>query len=244
LGGKGLHKILLLIIWKGEIMTEIDKLYLAVQTRDEKDAESGDNIRLFSDIDEVARFDQQIPKRGKVALLETEVNLNYREFINNDIQIGITGVDSWAPRMAFLWGRVSKPEEAVRLHHKYVPLASNLFGKPKNVWVSQEIDSGIDRWSLRSFTHIFLINDMEYLVLFIETEAFPIHSAEDWHSVNPNLLTRYLENHLPSIGVNLDKTNFGILVDTIFKLEYSDPFIFDFGTKGPLDCIKRSKPNT
>ena len=210
---------------------EIDRLYLALHTRDEDDAATSDSVRLFSGGMEVANFGASPPPIGKVALLETNISMLYPDVLNDELSIGLSGVGKWAPRSAFLWGRFQSRQS------DYVPIAENLEAVPYN-WVSQDIQEGVDRWKLNPLHYLNRNSGLNGIVIFIETAAsFELQTPNWW--LDKVIIPQFANN-----GVEIDKKDYNLLKSTFEKLELTRLLKTDPGTTGPIDLSLYSENAT
>ncbi len=147
----------------------IDSIFLALHTRDEQDADSSENVRLFSGGAEIVNFNLPPPPCGKVKLLEATASLSYPEVLDKPSFIGLSGVDKWYHVLRFLWGGISN---GIDSQIEYIPLAENRTDMPY-LWVSQDLQQGVDRWPLRRLYYLDWSDALTGFVLFIETAAAP-----------------------------------------------------------------------
>jgi hypothetical protein len=130
-------------------LTIIDKLFLAVLTRDDEDAGSGSDLNVVVNIngnDVVSHFVVYRPpfdiKRGNAGILpvadttEHPIQFDSDSLTNSSVRVEITGDDAWAPQHVFLVGRTDPlSNEVVR----WIPLAIELDTK---IWLSSDTSEG------------------------------------------------------------------------------------------------------
>jgi hypothetical protein len=146
-------------------MARLTDLHLALSTRDEDNASSQDHVRLFAGTEEIGSFSDSPPERGKVGLLSMAIELDYEDFVDAQLFLGLTGQDAWAPRTAFLWGRIGQSGET-----RIVPIAQNFWDLP-NSWISQDTNEGHDRWPMTSITEAGSNDPLRDLVVYTETSG-------------------------------------------------------------------------
>lgn len=149
----------------------VDRLYLAMHTRDEAGAESSDEVRIFAGASELARVGAP-PGRGKVALREIPLDgWTLEALMAERVFLGLTGVDRWGPRSVLLWARVVGKRD-----QRFVPVAQALAPFPR-VWVTQDAAQGTDRWELATiplYTSWYAVEETPSstsIVVVIETEG-------------------------------------------------------------------------
>lgn len=203
--------------------TWIDRLYLALHTRDEENAGSEEQVRLFSDGVEVVNFKLSPPPRGKVAILSEYKDAQYSTFSGHALTIGLTGVDPWAPRAAFLWGRVKGTNQ-------FVPLAENLFGRPYGL-VSQDVEQGVDRWPLNNLSHLRLTEDdvVHGFVLVMRTGFAP------QKQLKPGSILDVIGPVLRDQGVVFDTKGARAVGEAIARSALSSDIPDIPGTAGPIE---------
>jgi hypothetical protein len=144
-------------------MPNVTTFHLYAHTRDEPVAEnagSDDNLRLFADGEEIARFDPPPPRGKSKRLMAVDIKYDYDLLISRPLHLGLTGDDRWSPRSAFLVGVV----EGLGLR----PLAQNLRPRP-TVHVSQDVGEGVDRWPLTNIAHANIDAPLRDLVIAAKT---------------------------------------------------------------------------
>jgi hypothetical protein len=131
-------------------LTIIDKLFLAVLTRDEEDAGSNSSLNVVVNIDGndvVSHHVVYLPpfdiKRGNAGILPVAdttsepIQFDSAALTNSSVRVEITGDNAWAPQHAFLVGRTDPlTNEVVR----WIPLAIEL--DTKNIWLSSDTTEG------------------------------------------------------------------------------------------------------
>lgn len=202
---------------------QIDRIFLALHTRDEQDAGSTASVRLFAGTVELANFQTTPPPPGKVRLLEAKVSLGYPEVLDQPFFVGLSGVDTWGPRSAFLWGRASSGSEEY-----YIPLAENLTAIPYR-WVSQDLQQGIDRWPLRRLDYLEYTLPLTGFVLVMETAAAPRVDDARW------LFEQAIQRGLESAGVRIHPKSGHQLVTAIENTQFVPLVPIDPGTSGPIE---------
>src|SRR5688572_7928313 len=101
-------------------MGTIKRLYLVVQTRAVARGGSSDNLRLFLNGNEIAQFGVP-PGPGQSGVRHADVDIGDDVFVGNEVTLGISGENAWAPRAALLFGTRETDQQT-----DYVPLAHNL----------------------------------------------------------------------------------------------------------------------
>ena len=144
-------------------MARIRSIQLVIQTRDEDNAGSTNMLRLFSGRTEVVNFKETPPARGKTKMFSTNVDLDYDQFLSDAIFLAMTSDDAWAPRSAFLFGRVFSTNS-----NRTMPFAQNFFLHP-NSWVSQDVSKGLDRWPMQSLARATLSDPLHTLIFYMRT---------------------------------------------------------------------------
>jgi hypothetical protein len=203
----------------------IDRIFLALHTRDEQDADSSENVRLFSGGAEIVNFNLPPPPCGKVKLLEATASLSYPEVLDEPLFIGLSGVDKWGPRSAFLWGGISN---GIDSQIEYIPLAENRTDMPY-LWVSQDLQQGVDRWPLRRLYYLDWSDALTGFVLFIETAAAPRLKDTLW------LFDQAVQRGLENVGVKIHPKSVKHLMTAIEKAEFVPLLDVDPGTIGPIE---------
>jgi hypothetical protein len=144
-------------------MARISFFQLVVQTRDEDNAGSTNMLRLFSGLTEIINFKETPPARGKTKSFSTRVDLDYDQFLSDAISLAMTSDDAWAPRSAFLFGRVMFSNGT-----RTMPFAQNFFLNP-NSWVSQDVSKGLDRWPMRPLASATPTDPLHTLIFYMMT---------------------------------------------------------------------------
>ena len=142
-------------------MARIRSIQLVVQTRDEDNAGNTNMLRLFSGLTEVVNFKEPPPARGKTKMFSTNVDLDYDQFLSNAISLAMTSDDAWAPRSAFLFGRVVSTNS-----NRTMPFAQNFCLNP-NSWVSRDVSKGQDRWPMEPLARATLSDPLHTLIFYM-----------------------------------------------------------------------------
>ena len=107
---------------------ELSKIWIAMLTRDRRDAGTDSSINLVINSGGIERLNHTFPdttqddqERAQANLYEVNVtgrNIVPEELNNSSIRIGIRGSDAWRPEHIFIWG-----VRRVFLETEVIPLA-------------------------------------------------------------------------------------------------------------------------